>query len=223
MTAVSTVISIHAPPRGAARALSVTYIRPLRFQSTLPSREATPTSLKAFNEFIFQSTLPSRGATMQRTEVALLCQYFNPRSPRGERHDPTAADVLLVRISIHAPLAGSDPLATPWACLSINFNPRSPRGERPVFNLALFILDAFQSTLPSRGATPLCALMRAATIFQSTLPSRGATRARWVKITNLSFQSTLPSRGATAKMHKTSQQYCQLHPKTVLHAACMRL
>ena len=172
----------------------------------------------------FQSTLPSRGATVAQGGELLQYPPISIHAPlAGSDGADYNVETFLYAFQSTLPSRGATCQAVPSLRISRYFNPRSPRGERPVFNLALFILDAFQSTLPSRGATPLCALMRAATIFQSTLPSRGATRARWVKITNLSFQSTLPSRGATAKMHKTSQQYCQLHPKTVLHAACMRL
>ena len=56
------------------------------------------------------------------------------------------------------------------------FNPRSPRGERPPDLEPIALQDAFQSTLPSRGATFLSWYSFPCTIFQSTLPSRGATQ-----------------------------------------------
>ena len=56
---------------------------------------------------------------------------FNPRSPHGERHDRGAAD------------AGDG-----------DFNPRSPHGERRWdFGRGRPVVNAFQSTLPARGAT----------------------------------------------------------------------
>ena len=64
------------------------------------------------------------------------------------------ADAPSEEISIHAPLAGSDPLLAAicgWAV-------------------------GFQSTLPSRGATLREAYLIKYDKFQSTLPSRGATR-----------------------------------------------
>ena len=61
-----------------------------------------------------------------------------------------------VRISIHAPRAGSDPRYFPRPRSSFqNFNPCSPCGERLVphrSNLAALI---FQSMLPVRGATSI--------------------------------------------------------------------
>ena len=79
----------------------------------------------------FQSTLPSRGATTYTFDS--LCY---------------------AKISIHAPLAGSD------------------KGAEKIKQQK----EKFQSTLPSRGAT-YTALQDIPypTLFQSTLPSRGAT------------------------------------------------
>ena len=81
------------------------------FQSTLPARGATShRAVRAGLGIQFQSTLPARGATSGR---------------RSCRHQGA--------ISIHAPRAGSDLLATLNGVLD----------------------DVFQSTLPARGATPL--------------------------------------------------------------------
>ena len=57
------------------------------------------------------------------------------------------------RISIHAPLTGSDRGRVVCSCDSLYFNPRSPYGER-LTQLAHSLLSlSFQSTLPLRGAT----------------------------------------------------------------------
>ena len=80
-------------------------------------------------------------------------QYFNPRSPHGERHggfiridnlnaisihaprtgsDEFAPDkYYTAQISIHAPRTGSDHALSGCASYFANFNPRSPHGERP--------------------------------------------------------------------------------------------
>ncbi len=103
-------ISIHAPLAGSDLGHKLRLICSSQFQSTLPLRGATlhPPTLKNFST-VFQSTLPSRGATDADTVCRRPCH-----------------------ISIHAPLAGSDPEPT--------FLPREEG-------------DQFQSTLPSRGAT----------------------------------------------------------------------
>ena len=56
-------------------------------------------------------------------------------------------------ISIHAPRAGSDFSAARELANSLNFNPRSPCGERHWLADCKKREQAFQSTLPVRGAT----------------------------------------------------------------------
>ncbi len=144
----------------------------------------------------FQSTLPARGATVQCTK-------------------PFAR----VRISIHAPRTGSDPIQGFRRNQQLDFNPRSPHGERlrrrtpqrrpPRFQSTLPARGAtlrpcrarrgkrFQSTLPARGATLLGDDVSYADLFQSTLPARGATEEYLLSDEQQIFQSTLPARGAT--------------------------
>ena len=78
------------------------------FQSTLPARGATESIAQAKKVFAFQSTLPARGATLQAGSSLPTWQYFNPRSPHGERR----------------------PWALRMGTSARYFNPRSPHGER---------------------------------------------------------------------------------------------
>ncbi len=194
--------------------------RKINFNPRSPRGERQVALLRADIAEVFQSTLPSRGATHTVPAHVLPITDFNPRSPRGERRTslldampgqlfqstlpsrgatyPRPGDCLYSNISIHAPLAGSDPWARPqnnsefrisihaplagsdrlkaWAaCLTSYFNPRSPRGER----------------------LQHCEIQPPATVFQSTLPSRGATSQSTSTYSSVQFQSTLPSRGAT--------------------------
>ena len=126
------------------------------------------------------------------------------------------------RISIHAPLAGSDELlyhckqyreiflstlpsrgATIGIIMNFvkgeNFYPRSPRGERlfrfkPPLQTCIISIHA-----PLAGSDCIKIKDKGdGEIFLSTLPSRGATReVRKMKVTVIGFLSTLPSRGAT--------------------------
>ena len=127
----------------------------IRFQSTLPMRGATCSvpwrdlsrsiSIHAphagsdyhghdcNSSHGFQSTLPMRGATFMSLIVACL-GYFNPRSPCGERPDHDQVDSIVVKISIHAPHAGSDKGVNMSTITADDFNPRSPCGERRFFN-----------------------------------------------------------------------------------------
>ncbi len=103
---------------------------------------------------LFQSTLPARGATECEKALYVVYEYFNPRSPHGERRAAVPDRSRLTAISIHAPRTGSDP------------------GES---GLARYYI-VFQSTLPARGATRAGLLFHVVVLsFQSTLPARGAT------------------------------------------------
>ena len=97
----------------------------------------------------FQSALPLRGATSHIASRAGCLLYFNPRSPCGERRRHDARVLQGPRISIRAPLAGSD---TGWrrSCPGApNFNPRSPCGER------LHTADTSQEHVPISIRAPL--------------------------------------------------------------------
>ena len=87
---------------------------------------------RGYVQLVFQSTLPLRGATFRHAD--------------SERRR---------YISIHTPLAGSDPKKS----------------------AALHISSKFQSTLPLRGATDFVLGRAPLEVFQSTLPLRGATRS----------------------------------------------
>ena len=90
----------------------------------------------------FQSTLPVRGATHASVMIS------------GS-----------MRISIHAPRAGSDEVISGKTPLGYHFNPRSPCGERQFQYYFAEIMRQFQSTLPVRGATVAMAVaMREACI-----------------------------------------------------------
>ena len=87
-------------------------------------------------------------------------------------------------ISIHAPLAGRDGATVKAASTVCHFNPRAPRGARPRSNKnACASSPKFQSTRPSRGATPkywVQAVYRAD--FNPRAP-RGARQQMCTKIT----------------------------------------
>ncbi len=57
----------------------------IRFQSTLPAREATFRIPAVLYSCRFQSTLPAREATLSILDSKKRTPYFNPRFPRGKR------------------------------------------------------------------------------------------------------------------------------------------
>ena len=78
---------------------------------------------------------------------------FNPRTPCGVRPLRQIAAVVYNDISIHAPLAGCDPLYCNIRAGGCHFNPRTPCGVRPVCVVLNPPKWIFQSTHPLRGAT----------------------------------------------------------------------
>ena len=146
-------ISIHAPLAGSDESTTPSSKRRIRdFNPRSPCGERLGAISNYFDISIFQSTLPLRGATSRRTGSLHNHGYFNPRSPCGERHQvmvisgdtvkfqstlPLRGATLGLggqygdfRISIHAPLAGSDHRNMVAEGRHEHFNPRSPCGER---------------------------------------------------------------------------------------------
>ena len=190
------------------------------FQSTLPLRGATRKIRCGLHLGRISIHAPLAGSDDYSPLLATRQRHFNPRSPCGERRGSFRETYKEVAISIHAPLAGSDApgyrfrrhpqeisIHAPLAGSDLNsnhdkggytyFNPRSPCGERPSPCAVVTRPEAFQSTLPLRGATMSPPQTSPRSAFQSTLPLRGATTREittgWWDV----FQSTLPLRGAT--------------------------
>ena len=155
----------------AARGLSAKTI----FQSTLPMRGATHTAYKAVQPLGFQSTLPMRGATSltgqpaghrnisihaphagsdhRRVEQHTGEDYFNPRSPCGERRHTRATVLASALFQSTLPMRGATICREKIRRALLYFNPRSPCGERRFHGKVCAGLGQFQSTLPMRGAT----------------------------------------------------------------------
>ena len=141
-------------------------------------------------------------------------------------------------ISIHAPRTGSDEMQYVVLDMVRNFNPRSPHGERLNCFRNSPCINAFQSTLPARGATAPTPIITSRTQFQSTLPARGATSGYTAsnpqrsgisihaprtgsdagtistKHTAHIFQSTLPARGATARKFARNEGMLYFNPRS---------
>ena len=80
-------------------------------------------------------------------------QYFNPRSPHGERLLPPAPAARLLPISIHAPRTGSDAFCD-FSPVQARISIHAPRTGSDAHAGMLHVIGwIFQSTLPARGAT----------------------------------------------------------------------
>ena len=145
---------------------------------------------------------------------------FNPRSPYGERLDKSfggrragqfqstlplrGATIYKIigytatRISIHAPLTGSDFRFCSLRWLLLYFNPRSPYGERPSGGIDMAVFISISIHAPLTGSDPPNAQVIASSTISIHAPLTGSdfpSVARSLIV--LGFQSTLPLRGAT--------------------------
>ena len=125
-------ISIHAPHEGERRVRPYAHIkRTAYFNPRSPRGGATYGHQFQNYAYAFQSTLPTRGSDNFAVGHSNRSPHFNPRSPRG---GATFCPLCIIRsfdrISIHAP----------------------HEGERRSGLITKFLLDKFQSTLPTRGS-----------------------------------------------------------------------
>ncbi len=144
-----TLISIHAPTRGATILCNHRGLV-FGFQSTLPREERLSFPCNISFHLIFQSTLPrEERQTMRKLTIAEL--NFNPRS--HERSDPMVKKFLLMKmISIHAPTRGATCNSIRPLCI-YEFQSTLPREERHGTSR----INAYQILIsihaPTRGAT----------------------------------------------------------------------
>ena len=96
-------------------------------------------------------------------------RHFNPRTiPKNTIHRH--------RISIHAPLTGCDDMQQAVTDTKLEISIHAPlAGCDCAIDLLSYATLEFQSTHPSRGATPKVDLAASPFPFQSTHPLRGAT------------------------------------------------
>ena len=166
--------------------------------------------------------------------------YFNPHSPCGERLVERHRFSAILIISIHTPLAGSDPSDLMASASTSLFQstlplrgatdaPRTdPRDSRISIHTPLAGSDAlaqvllpagvsFQSTLPLRGATFVSRCLRVVSDISIHTPLAGSDdNSKKTAKPSLTFQSTLPLRGATSSSNSCSVRFDYFNP----HSPC---
>ena len=163
--------------------------------------------------FVFQSTLPSQGATSYRVR--------RKNNTRISIHAPlTGSDYICGQhgytwiISIHAPLtgsdAGSDASVVQWE-ISIHA-PHTGSDRRHTATSTSY--RHFNPRSPHRERPSLLSVMKPCCLFQSTLPSQGATYVKISVFATHLFQSTLPSQGATIALANTLSAPFDFNPRS---------
>ena len=122
-------ISIHSPLAGSDGVHLYLRFPCPHFNPRSPRGERQLRSNSMTSGAIFQSTLPSRGATSDGFVLFILILISIHAPLAGSDQIPVQYN-LTGKISIHAPLAGSDLVNHNNLRVTVDFNPRSPRGER---------------------------------------------------------------------------------------------
>ena len=118
--------------------------------------------------------------------------YFNPRSPHGERQ--------YLQARLH---------------LSVIFQSTLPAwGATALKSGGKYTRQIFQSTLPAWGATIDYVFCLLNDRFQSTLPAWGATQFGDKNLPDKVFQSTLPAWGATLVMAYSISDHSNFNPRS---------
>ena len=150
-----TPISIHAPRTGSdtSRTGFCCSLTSISIHAPRTGSDVCASARTRYRANYFNPRSPHGERRTPRSRWPPPCN-FNPRSPHGER-PPAATSRRRTEISIHAPRTGSDLTAQLPGDGHKNFNPRSPHGERQLSCTNWGGKAIFQSTLPARGATRL--------------------------------------------------------------------
>ena len=191
----NSLISIHAPTRGATMIPFTRSSPPRQFQSTLPQGERP--SFLPFTNFCRMISIhaPTRGATVY-DDVAPYAKEFQSTLPQGERRQSASRKSTPYQFQSTLPQGERHVLALLGFCVH-DFNPRSHKGSDVNKAPSNHRHKRFQSTLPQgerRVGSPYTGRPR---IFQSTLPQgeRPGPNHLHVHIPGISIHA--PTRGAT--------------------------
>jgi len=121
---------------------------------------------------------PREGSDQVRKRRVRRVQYFNPRSPRRERHSVGMWREPLIQFQSTLPAKGATQSLPRDGSSSSNFNPRSPRMERQYRDIHDTIQRRFQSTLPAKGATVFAAHFQFIVRISIHAPREGSDEVR---------------------------------------------
>ena len=191
-------ISIHAPARGATQRQRDGH-RGDRISIHAPARGATPASAAFSGDSLrFQSTHP-RGVRRNGNETGIAAIAFQSTHPRGVRLAPHIVRAGLSDISIHAPARGATSYPTTGEEALMYFNPRTREGCDDDTHTHAHRDKRFQSTHP-RGVRPRALHgRRAMDAISIHAPARGATARSTSTSARSGISIHAPARGATGK------------------------
>ena len=146
------------------------------FNPRSPCGERPCTNQGNRSRTLFQSTLPLRGATVHQGEFRIRF-LISIHAPLAGSDPCYSGKTRNQKISIHAPLAGSDVNDFRERRIGSDFNPRSPCGERLFDSGNPAARCNFNPRSPCGERPGSGGSYSNDMLFQSTLPLRGATRS----------------------------------------------
>ena len=200
------------------------------FQPTLPARGATRPVPVCGRRRSISTHAPRTGSDHQACSQRGRAQRISTHAPRTGSDDGDELDMERCdTISTHAPRTGSDTAQHPDSPRGGHFNPRSPHGERHAMAWAIQRVNAFQPTLPARGATNAPKFGKHRQLISTHAPRTGSDGRRVQRLpfrqnfnprsphgerphkpgggaATTRFQPTLPARGATLARQTTDEQ-----------------
>ena len=215
-----TLISIHAPTRGATTSpshraalrpdfnprshersdnINFHFVYVIYISIHAPTRGATKQKAHCHGAALFQSTLPREERRSFRLNY-FRQRYFNPRS--HERSDLCAglSLYLCTRISIHAPTRGATKSVDSGDMMSEISIHAPTRGATFVAHIRIRILMYFNPRSHERSDNNKYNNLTNSRLFQSTLPREERQCVHYF-LTPLSISIHAPTRGATL-LHK---------------------
>ena len=183
-------ISIHAPARGATQRQRDGH-RGDRISIHAPARGATPASAAFSGDSLrFQSTHP-RGVRRNGNETGIAAIAFQSTHPRGVRPRALHGRRAMDAISIHAPARGAT-----------NF--KLSEYQRLVISIHA----------PARGATGRACNGYDLRGISIHAPARGATNVHAVLVVEVTISIHAPARGATRRLVEWAERCYYFNPRT---------
>ena len=185
----ATLISIHAPTRGATKLLQCFV-------------HLNAISIHA----------PTRGATINASTLNMWCNDFNPRSHKGsDVAIPSKEDVL--NISIHAPTRGATRINFLIAAL-MSISIHAPTRGATTMLSEMILSTTFQSTLPQGERHEQLDDTSKATLISIHAPTRGATSIFTLSCSSIRISIHAPTRGATRRARDKHHTFPHFNPRS---------
>ena len=210
--AVDSVVSIHAPAKGATRALVIWWAQPRSFNPRAREGRDQLAKLMLNNIYGFQSTRPRRARRFAGRSGAWFNSFQSTR-PRRARLLGEAGVHRRTAVSIHAPAKGATGRSRSSCRRTWSFNPRAREGRDPRNASHARGKTGFNPRAREGRDSLVSSPLAPFTGFQSTRPRRARPQSSGHSISQFTVSIHAPAKGATTLTHSIP-----LHSVVSIHA-----